>query len=242
MLHHIYCDESRQSKDRFMVFSGIIIPQGNVITFEKTMKKYREECNMHSELKWSKVSKQKLNEYKRFIEYFFSLNNTDKLHFKSIIIDNHKVNHKIFNSGDKELGFYKFYYQLLLLFGRSYYNSKNLDTKFIIYPDHRNTKYSLNELKLILNNGISKKLQLTNIQPYKSIEPLNSKSSEIIQINDIILGAIGYIKNGYHLLADSSKAKVELCDYIVKLSGVENLSDDTKFTERRFTIWNFPLK
>ena len=37
------------------------------------------------------------------------------------------------------------------------------------------------------------------MRPFKSIEPKNSKDSDIIQVNDIILGAIGFEKNGYLL-------------------------------------------
>ena len=107
-LYHIYCDESRQSKDRFMVLGGIIIPSGNIDAFNETMEKFRNENNMRAELKWSKVSNQKLSEYKVFVDYFFALNNTDKLHFHCIIIDNHQVNHKRFSKGDKELGFTNF--------------------------------------------------------------------------------------------------------------------------------------
>lgn len=46
MVYHIYCDESRQSKDRFMVIGGIIIPSGNVDEFNDTMQKFRLEQEM----------------------------------------------------------------------------------------------------------------------------------------------------------------------------------------------------
>jgi len=65
MIYHIYCDESRQPKDRFMVIGGTIIPSDNVDQFNKTLQKYRTEQNMFSVLKWSKVTNQKLTEYKR---------------------------------------------------------------------------------------------------------------------------------------------------------------------------------
>ncbi|MBA3647412.1 MAG: DUF3800 domain-containing protein [Chitinophagales bacterium] len=98
-VNYIYCDESRQSKDRYMVLGGIIMNKGDIPQFNETMKKFRAEENMNAELKWSKVSSQKLNEYKRFVDYFFALNNTDNIHFHSIIIDNHQV---IIESSTKE--------------------------------------------------------------------------------------------------------------------------------------------
>ncbi|QII13973.1 hypothetical protein KsCSTR_45940 [Candidatus Kuenenia stuttgartiensis] len=50
-----------------MVIGGAIIPSDNVEPFNKTMQKYRNEQKMFSELKWSKVTNQKLTEYKGLI-------------------------------------------------------------------------------------------------------------------------------------------------------------------------------
>lgn len=240
-LHHIYCDESRQSKDRFMILGGVVIQQSNIENFNKTMAAYRKEHNIYGELKWCKVSKAKLEVYKRFIDYFFALNNTDIIHFKSLIIDNHKVDSKKFNDGDKETTFYKFLYQLLIhSFGRAYYK-RDSGVKFIVYPDERNTKYSLQEFKRILNNGMSKKLG-HSCAPFVSVEPKKSHVSEAIQINDIILGAIGYHKNGYNLIAGSSVAKVELAEYILKSAGLKDFQSNTLYSQTRFCIWNFKLQ
>jgi len=195
---------------------------------------------MKSELKWSKVTNQKYDQYKRFVEYFFALNNTDELHFKCMIVDNHQINHKKFSDGNKENGFYKFYYQLLLhSFGKEYYKQEE-DTKFIIHLDHRCSSYPLMDLKNILNSGIRKKYQITT-DPFRSIEPRDSKLSELIQINDIILGAIGFQKNGFHLIAGSRKSKIDLAEYIAKSAGLSNLSNSTFRSQSRFSIWNFKL-
>lgn len=241
MIYHVYCDESRQSKDRYMIIGGIIIPSSKVENFNATMKQYRLEQKMFAELKWSKVSNQKLLEYKRFIDYFFALNNTDNLHFHCIIIDNHQVNHRKFNRGDKELGFYKFYYQLLLhSFGKRYCRA-GADDRFVVHLDYRTTSYSLNKLKLILNRGMVKKYSI-NAAPFVSIEPRDSHKSELLQINDIILGAIGFQKNGYDLLADAKKAKKELANYIAEQAGLSDLKKNSAWVRDRFTLWNFKLQ
>jgi hypothetical protein len=107
-IYHIFCDESRQNKDRYMVLGGIIIPQENIVTFKDTMLKYRTDQNMTKELKWSKVSVQKIKEYKVFIDYQFALTNTNKAHFSSVIFDTHQINHNKHSDGDKEKGFTNF--------------------------------------------------------------------------------------------------------------------------------------
>lgn len=209
--------------------------------FNETMKKYRLEQNMNAELKWSKVSSQKLNEYKRFVDYFFALNNTGLIHFHSMIIDNHQINYKKYSKGDKDLGFYKFYYQLLLhCFGSNYCTNTN-GRKLIVHLDERTTKYKLSTLKTVLNNGINKKYGNSS-KPFVSIEPIDSKKSDLLQLSDIILGAMGYEKNGYHLLAESKQSKIELVNYITNSAGLINISNNTKRSNIRFTIWNFKLK
>jgi hypothetical protein len=222
-----------------MVLGGIIIDAEDIQRVEKTFRSYRDQFNMKSELKWSKVKRQKLVEYTRFMEYFFALNNTDLVHFKCVIIDNNKVDHKKYSDGDKEKGFYKLYYQLLFhCFGKKYFKD---DVKFIIHPDERTSSYQLGDLQQVLNRGMSKHLN-KQVFPFIAIEPFDSKKSEIIQINDIILGAIGYQKNGYDLVAGSAIGKIELAKYIANSAGLKTLTDNTKWGKERFSIWNFQLK
>jgi len=238
---HIYCDESRQSEHRFMVLGGLVIRATNVPNFNATMAKYRAETNMHAELKWTKVSPQKLPEYKRFIDYFFALNNANQVHFHTLLIDNHQVDHKRFSGGDKELGFYKFYYQLLLhAFGRRY-GQKEQGHRLVVHLDHRNSSYSLDTLKKVLNKGMGKKFQVPG-NPFVSVESRDSKKEDLIQIADLLLGAVGFQKNGLHLLAESKRAKVDLAAYIAAQAGLSDLIVDTQRSNHRFSIWNFRLQ
>ena len=240
-IYHIFCDESRQTNHRHMILGGLVIHQDQLDEFNATMTDFRHEINMHAELKWSKVSNGKIAEYRRFIDYFFALNNTNIVHFHCITLDTNQINHKAYNAGNKETGFYKFFYQLLYnCFARNYLTEQN-DTKFIIHMDQRNTSYSLNDLKDILNNGIKKNMGITQ-KRVLSVEAIDSKKSEVLQIADIIIGSIGYQKNCYDMLAGANQAKIEIAKYIAKLAGIPNLIDNTKYGVVRFKIWNFKFK
>ncbi len=156
-------------------------------------------------------------------------------------LDNHLVDHKKFSKGDKELGFYKFYYQLLLnCFGRTYGLTGD-NPRFIVHLDRRNSSYSLGALKVILNRGMRKKFKVTS-DPFRSIEPHDSKQVDLIQLNDLLIGAIGFQKNGYDLVAGTRQAKIALADYIAQEAGLADLRSDTPFRQVRFKIWNFRLK
>lgn len=237
MTCYVFCDESRQSQHRYMILGGIIINAKYMKTFENTMQGFRQDFNMTKELKWTKVSMAKLEEYKKFVDYFFALNDTDYAHFHCLILDTHQINHKKYNKGDSDLGFYKFYYQLLLHSFGNRYCSRGVKS-LVVCLDQRTSRYSLSDLKDILNNGIYKRYGNAT-SPFKSVEAWDSKSSDVMQISDIILGAIGYHKNGYHLLADSSKAKINLANHISQKAGLTILGDGSRFGVHRFTTWNF---
>ncbi len=236
-VYHIFCDESRQSAERYMVLGGMIISQNYLSVFDETMAAFREKTKMFAELKWTKVSNQKIEEYKTFIEYFFALNNSSYAHFHCMIVDNNQVDHKRYSGGDKEAGFYKFYYQFILnCFARNYPN-----VRFIVHLDYRNSSYSLDNFKDILNNGAAKKLGNTS-RPFVAVEPIDSKKSEVVQLNDILLGAVGYQKNGLHLIPTGKESKRLLAAYIASSAGLRDLSHDTHYGQIRFKIWNIRLR
>lgn len=224
-----------------MVIGGLIIDEEEMPKFHDTLLGFRRETGMFAELKWTKVSSLMLANYQRFVDYFFALNNTDFLHFHALIVDNHQTNHRKFSRGDRELGFYKFYYQLLLhSFGRRY-SREGEDDRFIVHLDHRTSSYSLGTLKRVLNAGIAKRYSITSA-PFVSIEPVDSKASELLQVADILLGAIGYQKNGYDLLAGGKESKKSLVRHICAKAGLPDLSTNTRWGANRFTLWNFRLK
>ena len=135
---HAYCDESRQVRERFMVLGGMAISEEMSASFNESIAKCRLDNKMSAEFKWKKVSRGKLSEYKKFIDCFFALNNTGHAHFHAIIFDTNQIDHSRYGC-DSEIGFYKFYYQLLLnRFGRFYCVQKP-DTRILAYRYYRNS-------------------------------------------------------------------------------------------------------
>ncbi len=234
---HIYCDESRQTADRYMVIGGLITVRENEELFLQTMNLYRQSNKMLSELKWTKVSDQKLNEYSALIDLFFSVNRA--FHFKSIVVDTQEIDNRRYNKSDAELGFYKMMYQFLL---HSFGDYLKPDDQAIIYLDYRNTsKYKLSTLAAILNNGLKKKYNLPTA-PIKNVQALDSKSSNFIQVADVLMGAIGYQMNGAHTRTVAKKSKILLAEYIAKKAGLINLQQPTPRSQRHFSIWHFHFR
>jgi len=234
---HIYCDESRQTADRYMVIGGVILTREMEEQFVQTMSLYRMGNNMHAELKWSKVSDQKLREYQSLVDLFFSLNRA--IHFKSIVVDTHEIDHRRFNKNDKDLGFYKLMYQFLL---HSFGRYLQTDDQCIIHLDERTTSYyKLSTLCAILNNGLHKKYPNLK-QPVRNIQATDSKKSDLIQVADVLMGAIGYQMNDAHVRTEAKRSKVVLAEYIARKAGLINLKQDTPFGLKHFSIWHFHFR
>ena len=192
---------------------------------------------MHAELKWTKVSNQKLVQYQALVELYFKFSAVAR--FRAIVVDTREFDHRRYNKGDTELGFYKLMYQFLL---HSFGRELRQDDRCIVYVDERTTsRYKLSTLASVLNNGMRKKYGFTH-EPVRNIQPLDSKREDFIQIADILMGAIGYHMNGGHLQPGARQAKIALAECIAHEAGLGNLAVPTPRWVQNFSIWHFHFR
>lgn len=233
----IYADESCQNRHRYMVLGGVCAATNDVPQILSAIQKVRDKHKIYGEFKWTKVSKAKLQAYIELTDVFFSLAERNLLHFHSITIDTTKLDHSKHSHGDSEIGFSKFIYQLLIKFGRLYESEK----PYYCYLDKRTTNQSITEFKSILNNGIAKNWSIRDF-PYKRVAYRSSKKSDMLQLNDVLLGAIASRTNCHHEKEGASKHRCALSEHIVNNAGIKNLLTDTPRSVYKFTIWNIWLK
>lgn len=113
MEYTIYCDESRHTGaagDRYMAIGGLWVPKDLKSSLTREFRDLKRLVGLNSEVKWSKVSSARLHAYQSLIDFFLSKN----LNFRVIVVDQAKVDCDRFHGGDRELGFYKFYYEMLI--------------------------------------------------------------------------------------------------------------------------------
>jgi len=223
-----------------MALGGIIVPANAIPGIEAITTAYRHKHRMHAELKWSRVTENKYSEYQQFVDHFFDLSKNNKIHFHAMLIDTKQLDHRAHNDRDPELGMYKFFYQLLIhSFGKKYCREGE-DDRFIVKFDHRESKYPLAQFKTILNNGMNCRLSIPT-RPFLSVDAIDSKTSDLIQFTDVLLGAIGHQKNECHLVPGARQAKINLAAYIAQKASLPDLTQ-TPWGRGNFTIWNFKLQ
>ena len=200
---YVYCDESRQDllvnknaitpNNKYSCMGGIKINAEYVVQAINDIKQIKLKHSVRNELSWTTVSDSKVDLYLDLIDYFFL--NT-QLSFRSLIIDATQVDNKAFNDNDHELGYYKFYHFLLLHWLDDRYSYR-------VFTDNKTkrNKRRLQILKAFFNIKMKDEVIV-------SIQDIDSKFSPVLQLENIIMGAIGYKMNFCDLGKSSAKNKV----------------------------------
>lgn len=184
----------------------------------------REKHGIHSEIKWTTVSPNRLAFYIDLVDLFFD---TPELSFRTVVIDASKVMNSVFNGDDQELGYYKFYYQLL-------YHWLNTANCYRVYTDQKTNrdKKRLKELRRIVN------VSFKTVNPIESIQAIDSSESVILQMQNVLMGAVGYKYNyrgnGRSLAKERVVRRIE--EHINRSIG------QTVLSERKFNIFEIDLR
>ena len=229
----VYIDESSQNNHRYLVLGGIGVTVDGALRLNEAIAKARLPNLPKGEAKWTKVSKSKLNAYKRIVDVFTK--DGDLIHFHCLVVDTTLLDHNRFNAGSREIGFNKEIYQLAMKFARLY-----PDYLFHVYPDYRKTTQKPEDLRLILNRGCRKKGDKRD-WPFRRCQFRDSKTTLPLQLADILIGGIAYRLNGHDMEPGASPAKSELSSYILDRAGVKDPFKDTAPADS-FTIWHRRLK
>jgi len=224
----VYCDEtlpdlftSKKAKDKYMFIGGIWIDAKLRDEIKSKVKELRKKYSCFGEIKWVNVTPSKEDFYKEIVKLFFSYNE-NQMRFRAIMVEAKKVIWS-YHQDDKELGFYKFYYQLL----NKWISDYNEYKIFVDVKKNRDLS-RLKVLKDVLRNS-SKNAYIENIQA------LPSKEVVLIQMADLFLGAISAKLNNKIL---KNRAKINLISYIESFKKIE----PTFSNENKLNIFKIRLK
>lgn len=226
---NLYCDESchlEHDCEKIMVIGGIkcLKARRKYIRRELEEIKKRQGISKYAEIKWNKVSKCNLNYFKEIIDFFFQC---DDLSFRAVVVDKTELRHEEFNQTHDEF-YYKMYYYCL---------AGLIDTKRenYIYLDKKDTKGTRRIQKLQF--CLSQKTHDFDNSSIKRIQCANSMDLPVLQITDLLIGAIGYWNRE---IENRSEAKIELVNYIIQKSGY-SLKQSTLVSENKFNLFFMDL-
>nr|WP_294899395.1 DUF3800 domain-containing protein [uncultured Pedobacter sp.] len=224
----IFCDESaleaiaKQDAHLYMGIGGIWLPAEHRATLKSGLTKIKLKYGIHGELKWKKLSPAYYDLYKEVIDFFFD---AGYMRFRIILIEANKIDHIKFNNADPELGFYKFYYQLI----KHWLFDFNTYSIFTDLKENRN-KGRLQELKETLDQS-----NLTS--DVKLVQGLPSEQSLGIQLADILTGLVVSKFNR----EATGKAKLDLISYVESKYLSKEIAPTSKW-EEKFNVFKINLQ
>jgi hypothetical protein len=234
--YEIYADESSQNCHKFLVIAGLLISKNKR---EEVISSIQEVRTAHRlidhELKWGSVSNSKYVGYKAIVDRVFSHMNAGDICIRALSLDTHTCDHSRHSAGDREAGFNKIIFQLPLhKFGRPFGRSRRLE----VMLDMRCTKQQPDDLRNMLNSVLARDHSIPN-SPFRLVVFCDSKKSPLIQVIDLVAGAIAYRKNRHHQITGANQAKCDLAIYMAQKAG--GLIDAARASGRTaaFDLWNF---
>jgi hypothetical protein len=181
MEFEVYCDEahpdlftSANPTAQYLMIGSLWLPADLRDDIKSKIKGLREKHNVWGEIKWTKVSPSKLEFYLDLIDLFVGYGTM--MRFRCIAVDQQSVNMQL-HGGDHELGFYKFYYQVL------HHWIYDFNT-YRVFCDQKTNRepYRFTELRKVLDNA--------NLSANVAcVQALPSKEVTLIQLTDLLLGA-----------------------------------------------------
>jgi hypothetical protein len=157
-----------------MVIGGLWLPAEDRIRMKHDIHALRNKHRIGGEFKWQKVSPSRLDFYRDLADWFVAMG--DRLRFRCIAVEHEKVDLLHFHENDQELGFYKFYYQML--------HHWILDfNEYAVFCDFKSNRVRtrLHELARCLGySNLSSKIV--------NVQAIRSRESVLMQAADVLTG------------------------------------------------------
>lgn len=225
----VYCDEaypdlfsSNHPQARYLIIGSVWMRAVNRDRFKAAIHALRNQYKIGGEFKWTKVSPSKADFYKALLSWFYEQG--EDLRFRCIAIDHEQVNLIQFHESDQELGFYKFYYQMLHHWIHPF-------NQYRIYCDFKRNRlrYRLHTLKACLNHA-------NLAAAIETVQSVRSRESVLIQLVDVLAGLASARLND-RLTPSSAKEGA-----VTHLEGlVERRIASTALCEKKFNVFKINL-
>jgi hypothetical protein len=228
----IYCDES-SLRDRHCGWGGVWLPAASEGALRAAFVDARRAAgwpDARSELKWTKAGGVKATPvYRGVIDAFVR----SSAAFHCLVIDRYDAGSR--RSGDDELDHYKNLYWLI---------SKRVrpPTRYSVVLDKRTDllKDRLLTLREILNATAARDHTYTVPACFEEVRPADSKNEQMLQLADVLLGAVCFHMNKRHREANSSPAKCALAEHLAYSVGfVGGVLTPTTASEGKFNVWRW---
>jgi hypothetical protein len=215
-----------------MVAGGFAVPGNRINEIEDHIALLRDNAGIRSEFHWSAYrGGAKQQAYEQLIDYGFGLISKRKVALHLIVSPFKGYDHRATKGENRDTSINRMYFQLCLhRLGQFYGAHRAIHVRL----DSGNDSADICDMRNQLCASAYSKYA-TRPNCVRSIEPLPSLNSGIIQMADVIVGAVAAKVNE---VAHKS-AKKGLAAYVLQASGRHSWDTSTPKDARFLTVWRF---
>lgn len=218
-----------------MVAGGFAVAGTRIQEVENRVAELRMGCGIRSEFHWSDYrGGARRDGYRALVNYGFELVEARKAALHVIIAPFKDYNHKAKKGENRDTSVNRMYYQVGLHRLAQFYGKRR--AIHIRLDDGKDSSDICSMREQLCADAYRKHKTRPNC--IRSIEPLSSEKSGIIQMADVILGGIAAKQN--QVVHTSPKG--ELADYVLERSGLPSWGEETPKEARILTVWHFKGK
>lgn len=173
------------------------------------------------EIKWTKVSKSKIEFYEDIVDLFLG---DDQLRFRGLLIpDKAVLEHQNFDQTHDDWYYKMYYYMLRYIFAPPH--------EFQVYLDIKDTLGGDKTRRL--HEVICNDIYDFDRKCIRKVQQVRSHESEILQLADLLIGAIGYFNRGL----EGNSGKLQILSKLRAAFGDNILSKSSPFSNTKFNLF-----
>jgi len=225
---NIYCDESchlENDQAGAMVLGGVYCEMSDVRRISTAIRGIKERHGISAkfEIKWTKVSNGALPFYREIIAFFL---NDASLRFRGILVpDKTILDHRAHDQSHDD-----WYYKMYFLMLRYVFSAPHAYNVYLDIKDTRGGDKVHHMHKVLCNN-----IHDFDHQTIKRVQQIRSHESPILQITDLLIGAVSYQNRGLR----GSEAKLQLIDDLKEGLGEQVLVRSSAFGATKFNLFRW---
>jgi hypothetical protein len=224
--------DSSSRNGTYMVAGGFAVAGRRMHEIEDRIATLRDDAGITSEFHWADYrGGRKREAYEALVKYGFDLVNKRNAALHIIHAKFAGYNHRAKAGEDKETSVNRMYYQLCLhRLARFYGKSRAIHVRLDAGNDSKDVCAMRNQLCADAYRTLGARPNCI-----RSIEPVDSGNAGIVQMADVILGAVAAKMNELQ----HTSPKGALADFVLRASGRHSWATATPSNSRFLTIWPF---
>jgi hypothetical protein len=229
----IYWDECSIGNEPYMGIGAVTVSRQHAPEIANAIKELRRGTIMERrEFKWAQLCPKSLPVYSALSALAFKNMRAKRLAFSGLVLDKCHIDYDTHHEGSPHLGMLRFA-STLIAWRCVQFTAPG--ERLVVFPDDKDTDVCFEEARRALH-GLIRKVHRYQRNTVSNVNPVRSMDSQFGQLNDVLLGAVMYHWNQWHVQPLAKKCKVALAEQIAKAARMKSLALQTA-AYARFSIW-----